>query len=165
MKLKTKVKTYLLVTVCCIAAIFVVPGFLYCLSGPYDPSGGIAAVVFGILFFGIFGTPFWISIRSDGRKEAEEVLLAKKNESLVSANTDRSISLRRKILNIVARQQKPLSVYDFMIGIKESEDVIEEELEKFVGKGVARKLVNERGLTLYEFELLLDESQRKDILE
>lgn len=76
----------------------------------------------------------------------------------------KQISLTRKILTVVASNDKPLSVYDFMIRIQESEEKIENELEMFVERGLAEKLINEKGLTLYKFSLIPPEKERADIL-
>ena len=101
-----------------------------------------------------------ISIAND-RSRTNEV----KNGEIKKLEIDKKqISLTRKILTVVASNDKPLSVYDFMIRIQESEEKIESELEMFVKRGLAEKMINEKGLTLYKFSLIPPETERADIL-
>lgn len=102
-----------------------------------------------LLIFSPIIIPFFISVINDFERDK----IQKKN-----------ISLTRKILTVVNSNPKPLSIYDFMLRIQENEDIIEEELENFVKKGLAEKIINEKGLILYRFFMIPSEEERKDII-
>jgi hypothetical protein len=103
----------------------------------------------GLLFFAIIGVPICISLYNDRQKSKIVVFKNVVNE-VVKQNT---ISLKRKILNVVSMTNRPLSIYDFMIYIQESEEKIKFELDEFVNKGLAVKTVDKRGLSYYSFQL------------
>lgn len=124
------------------------------------PSLGIA-VILGILFGGpALMLGLGISISNDYKRHALEEAKQEESKRLEQKN----IGLTKDILNVVASTQKPLSVYDFMIRLNESEDIIQVALEGFVQKGLAERMINDKGLMLYKFSLIPLDTERSDIL-
>jgi len=93
------------------------------------------------------------------------LLISIYNEYSKERELKEKVALNKKILTIVASNNKPMSVYDFMVRIRDTEENIRNELEKFVTKGLAEKIINEKGLILYKFYLIPADEERKDILE
>jgi len=148
MRLWTTVKIFLTISLCLI-------GFAIMFA-----DGGGEAISAAVIFL-ILAVPFGLSANNDIKK-------AKFNNALKEKEIEqnkKNISLTRKILNVAASQQKALSIYDFMIRIQESEELIQNELNAFVKKGIAQVIVNEKGLTLYNFSLITSDDERKDILQ
>ena len=163
MNFRTRMKVFLITVIGVVSLAIVSIGLLVlAVSGSAWPNG-VPFFVAGLALFGLFGTPFWISIYSDieAQKRYEKSQIASKREIEIQ----RSSKLRREIVSIVAHNPMPLSVYDFMTGIQDSEELIEFELESFVAKGLATRMINESGLKLYAFQLIPLETERKDLLD
>lgn len=147
METKTGVKIFLLILVA-LWILFVIPIIIE--TGTGSTVGDIAILLLGIIMPIGLVVAFIVSITNDFKKVRKDT----KDQVINEANISKKISLKRKILNIVAQNKKPLSVYDFMIKIQESEEKIEYELDQFAQKGLAEKIINENGLTLYKFNLI-----------
>jgi len=155
METKTGVKIFFIILVL-LWIIFALPP-LYS-SGGESIGGDLAILVLGIITPIGLTVALTISIINDIKHNNEKAKEKTKKEE----HAERQISLTRNILNIVAKSSKPLSVYDFMMQIQETEDNIESELEHFVEKGLAEKIANEKGLTLYKFLFASSDIEQND---
>lgn len=154
METKTGIKIFLLILLS-LWIVFAIPQLVK--SGGESIAGDIAILIFGIIVPIGFTVALVISIINDIKRNKA----AEREKTYNQVTIDKQISLTRNILNIAAVNNRPLSVYDFMMQIQESEEKIESELEHFVEKGLAERMTNEKGPKLYKFLLSSPDNQCK----
>ncbi len=74
-------------------------------------------------------------------------------------------SLRRVILNLAKDNSYRLSEMDVFMNTKTSKEKTKKILEVFCEENICTELVNENGVTIYDFHYLRDSNDKKDITE